>query len=76
MNELDEINNSIPSGQPTKLPGVIISSDCQLKDNINKRILIATIQYIKDSNRFDKALTQPAKKQHKKLYLAIGSSSG
>ena len=61
MDELDEISNSIPSGQPMELLQIILSSDCQLKDNINKRILIATIPFINDSNRFDKAPILPAK---------------
>ena len=43
MNELRDINNSITSRQPNELLITIIYGDCRFKDNVNKRILIATI---------------------------------
>ena len=40
---------------------VIHYGDCKFKNNANKRILIATIQFIKNSDRFKQSLIQPAK---------------
>ena len=56
MNELDDIDNSITSRQPTEILRIILYGDCKFKDDVNKRILMATIQFIKESNRFDQAL--------------------
>ena len=56
MNELNDINDSITSKQPNKLLRIILYGDCKFKDNVNKRILIATIQFIKSSNRFNQSL--------------------
>ena len=61
MDELNDIDNSITSRQPNELFRIILYGDCKLKDNVNKRILIATIQLIKNSNRFNQSLIQPAK---------------
>ena len=56
MNELSDIDNSITSRQPNELLRIILYGDCKFKDNVNKRILIATIQFIKNSNRFNQSL--------------------
>ena len=56
MNELNDIDNSITSKQPKELLRIILYGDCKFKDNVNKRILIATIQFIKKSNRFNQSL--------------------
>ena len=56
MNELNDIDNSTTSRQPTELFRIILNGDCQFKDNVNKRILTATIQFIKNSNRFNESL--------------------
>ena len=56
MNELNDTDNSITSTQPNELLQVILYGDCKFKDNVNKRILIATIQFIKNSNRFNQSL--------------------
>ena len=56
MNELNDIDNSITSIQPNELLRIILYGDCKFKDNVNKRILIATIQFIKNSNRFNQSL--------------------
>ena len=56
MKELDYIDNSITSRQPTEILRIILYGDCNFKDDVNKRILMATIQFIKESNRFDQAL--------------------
>ena len=56
MNELSDIDNSITSRQPIELLRIILYGDCKFKDNVNKRILIATIQFIKNSNRFNQSL--------------------
>ena len=56
MNELNDIDNSITSKQPKEFLRIILYGDCKFKDNVNKRILIATIQFIKKSNRFNQSL--------------------
>ena len=56
MNELEEINNSMTSKQPTELFRIIFYGDCTFKNDINKRILIATVQLIKDSHASDQSL--------------------
>ena len=52
MNELSDIDNSITSRQPNEILRIILYGDCKFKDNVNRRILIATIQFIKNNNRF------------------------
>ena len=42
--------------QPNELLQTILYGDCKLKDNVNKRILIATIQFVMNSNRFNQSL--------------------
>ena len=56
MNELNDIDNSITSRQPNELLRIILYGDCKFKDNVNKRILIATIQFIESSNGFNQSL--------------------
>ena len=56
MNELKDIDNSITSRQPNELLRIILYGDCKFKDNISKQILIATIQFIKNSIRFHQSL--------------------
>ena len=56
MNELNDIDNSITLRQANELLRIILYGDCNFKDNVNKRILIATIQFIKNSNRFNQSL--------------------
>ena len=56
INEFNDIDNSISSRQPNELLRIILYGDCKFKDNVNKRILIATIQFIKNSNRFNQSL--------------------
>ena len=56
MKELYRIDNSITSKQPNELLRIILYGDCKFKDNVNKQILIATIQFIKNSNRFNQSL--------------------
>ena len=56
MKELYRIDNSITSRQPNELLRIILYGDCKFKDNVNKQILIATIQFIKNSNRFNQSL--------------------
>ena len=55
MKELYKIDNSITSRQPNELLRIILYDDCKFKDNVNKQILIATIQFIKNSNRFNQS---------------------
>ena len=56
MNESNDIDNSITSRQPNELLGIILYGDCKFKDNVNKRILTATIEFIINSNRFNQSL--------------------
>ena len=57
MNELNDMDNSVTSTQPHELLRIILYGDYNFKDNVNKQILIATIQFIKNSNRFNQSLT-------------------
>ena len=61
MNELNDIDNSVTSRQPNELLRINLYNDCKFKDNFNKRILIATIEFIRNSNRFNQSLIQLAK---------------
>ena len=56
MNELNGIKNSITSRQPIELLRIILYVDCKFKDNVNMRILIAAMAFIKNSNRFNQSL--------------------
>ena len=56
MNELNDIDNSITSRQPNELLRIILYGGYKFKDNANKPILIATIQFIKNSHRFNQSL--------------------
>ena len=56
MNELNDIDNPITSRQTKELLRIIIYGVCKFKDDVNKRILIATIQFIKNSNRLNQSL--------------------
>ena len=56
MNELNDIYNSITSRQPNELLRTILYGNCKFKDNVNKVNLIATIQFIKNSNKFNQSL--------------------
>ena len=47
----------------TKLLQIALYGDCKFKDNVNKWIFITTIQFIKNSNRYNKSLLQRAKQQ-------------
>lgn len=57
MNELNDFDNTITSRQPDELLRIIIYGDCKFKDNVNKWVLIASIQFIKNSSRFNQSLT-------------------
>ena len=56
MKELYRIDYSTTSRQPNELLRIILYGDSKFKDNVNKQILIATIQFIKNSNRFNQSL--------------------
>ena len=56
MNELNDIDSSITSRQPNELLRIILYGDCKFKDNVNKRILLESIQLIKNSKRFNQSL--------------------
>ena len=56
MNELNDIDNSITSREPNELLRIIFNGDYNFKDNVNKQIVIATIRFIKNTNRFDQSL--------------------
>ena len=56
MKELYRTDNSITSRQPNEFLRIILYGDYKFKDNVNKQILIATIQFFKNSNRFNQSL--------------------
>ena len=56
MNKLNDIDNSITSKQPNESLRIILYGDCKFKDNVNKQILTATIQCIRNSNKFNQSL--------------------
>ena len=56
MNELSSINSGIISLRPSALLEVILYGDKMLNDNSNKQILTATINYIKNTQRFEQSL--------------------
>ena len=56
MNELNSINCEIVSLRPTPLLEVILYGDKMLNDKSNHRILTGTINYIKNTQRFEQAL--------------------
>ena len=56
MNELSSINCEIVSLIPCALLEVILYGDKTLNDKSNHRILIATITYIKNTQRFEQVL--------------------
>ena len=56
MNELSSIICEIVSLRPSPLLEVILYGDKMLNDKSNHRILTATINYIKNTQRFEQAL--------------------
>ena len=56
MNELSSINCEILSLGPISLLEVILYGDKMLNDKSNHRILTGTINYIKNTQRFEQAL--------------------
>ena len=50
MNELNDLDNSITSRQPNELLRIILCGGLKFKDNANKCIFTAAIQFIKNSN--------------------------
>ena len=56
MNEFSSINPGIISLRPSALLEVILYGDKMLNDNSNKQILTATINYIKNTQRFEQSL--------------------
>ena len=56
MNELSSISYGIISVRPSALLEVILHGDKMLSDNSNKQILSATINYIKNTQRFEQSL--------------------
>ena len=56
MNELSSINSGIISLRPSALLEVILYGDKMPSDNSNQQILIATVNYIKNTHRFERCL--------------------
>ena len=56
MNELSSISSGIISLRPSALLEVILYGDKMLSDNTNQQILTATINYIKNTQRFEQSL--------------------
>ena len=53
MNELNNNDNSITTRQQNQLLPIILYAVSNFKDKVSKPILIATIQFIKNSNSFN-----------------------
>ena len=58
MNELSSINSGIISLRPSALLEVILYGHKILNDNSNQQILTTTINYIKNTQRFEQSLFQ------------------
>ena len=56
MNELSSLNAGIISLGPRALLEVILYGDKMLNDNSNQQILTTTINYIKNTQRFEQPL--------------------
>ena len=56
MNELSSINSGIISLRPSALLEVILYGDKMPSDNSNQQILIGTVNYIKNTQRFERCL--------------------
>ena len=56
MYELRSINSGTISLRPSALLEVILYGDKMLSDNSNQQILTATINYIKNTQRFEQSL--------------------
>ena len=56
VNELSSINSGIISLRPSALLEVILYGDKMLNDKLNQRIITATINYIKNTQRFEQYL--------------------
>ena len=56
MNELSSINCGIISLRPSALLEVILYGNEMLNDKSNQEILAATINYIKNTQRFEQSL--------------------
>ena len=56
MNELSNIVSGIISLRPSALLEVILYGDKMLNDKSNQQILTATINYIKNTQRFEQYL--------------------
>ena len=55
MNKLNDIDDSIISRQRNELLRIILDDGFKFKDNVNKWTLIATIQFIRNSNRVNQS---------------------
>ena len=56
MNELNNNDNCSTSRQQNQLRPIILYAVSNFKDKVSKPILIATIQFIKNSNRLNQTL--------------------
>ena len=56
MNELSSINSGIISLRPSALLEVILYGDKMLSGNSDQQILTATINYTKNTQRFERVL--------------------
>ena len=56
MNKSNDIDDSIISRQRNELLRIILDDGFKFKDNVNKWTLIATIQFIRNSNRVNQSL--------------------
>ena len=57
MDELRSINSGTISLRPSALLEVILYGDKMLSDNLHQQILTATLNYIKNKQRFEQSLS-------------------
>ena len=56
MNDLINIDRSLPSLSQDKLISILLYGSDAFDNKKNRKILICTIQFIRDSHRFDDSL--------------------
>ena len=56
MNELNEIDSSFPTLNENKFIDLILYGSDKFDDKKNRNILMSTIKFIKDSQKFDENL--------------------
>ena len=58
MNDLINIDRSLPSLSQDKLISILLYGSDAFDNKKNRKVVICTIQFLKDSHRFDESLFQ------------------